>query len=150
MPGGRMAAGHLFCCVCLVVVVAAAVVFVGVLMYFDAWACGTDVGVGVGMHVDAAVVVGAAPGLVVDHDGVSAPAEACAVPAEDAEGRADGDDGAEANGSADDEAWAWGVEDDCGVVDGNVVVGGVDGLDLDVAAVIDDVVVGVGREVAVG
>ena len=57
--------------------------------------------------------------------------------------------GAEADGSADVEAWARGVEDYGGVVDGNVVIGGIVGLDLDVAAVVYDVGVVVAGEVAV-
>ena len=110
---------------------------------------GTNVGMLVGVNVDAAVVEGAAPGAVVDEDGVAAPTEACTVPAEDSEGGADGDGRAEADGGAADEAGSWGVKDDCGIVDGHVVVGRIDGLNLDVAIVVDDVVVGVGGEVAV-
>lgn len=131
----------------LVVVVAAVFFVVGVAFY--ARGCWAHVGVGVGVNVDAAVVVGAGPGVVVDEDGVASPAEACSVPAVDAEGRTDGNDGAETDPCADDESGAGAVEDDGRAVDGDVVVGGVDGLDLEVAAVVNDVVVGVGGEVAV-
>jgi hypothetical protein len=135
----------------LVVVIAAviAAVFfvVGVALY--ACRCWVYVGMCVGVNVDVAVVVGAAPCVMVDHDGVSTPAEACTVPSVDAEGRADGDGGAEADSCGDDETGAWTIEDDSGAVDGYVEVGWIDGLDFDVAAAVGDGVVGVGNEVAV-
>ena len=118
-------------------------------MLFNAGRGGADVGVGVGMDVGAAILVGASPGAVVDEDRVRAPAEACAEPSEAAEGDAEGDGGAEADGSADEEAAARRAEDDEGIVDGDVVEVGVEGLDFDVAALVDDVDVGVGLEVAV-
>jgi hypothetical protein len=126
----------------LVVVIAAVFFVVGVALY--AWGRRVYVGMCVGVNVDVAVVVGAAPCVMVDHDGVGTPAKACTVPAVDAEGRAYGDGGAEAESCADDEAGAGAVEDDGGAVDGYVKVGWIDGLDLEVAAVVDDVVVGVG------
>ena len=119
----------------------------GVVFY--AGSCGADVWVGVGVDVGGAVDVGAGPGAVVDEDGVGAPAEACTVPAVASEGGADDDGWAEADGSCYVEARAWGVEDYGWIVDGDVVVVRVVGLDLDVAAVVYDVGVGVGGEVAV-
>lgn len=128
-------------------VIAAVFFVVGVALY--TWSGWVGVGMGVRVNVDVAVVVGAGPGVVVDDDGVTSPAEACTVPAVDSESRADGDGGAEADSCADDESGARAVEDDCGAVDGYVEVGGVDGLDLEVAAVVGDGVVGVGNQVAV-
>src|SRR5271170_2814539 len=66
-------------------------------MHFRTGGDGVGVGMGVGVDVDGAVVVGASPGAVIDEDGVAAPSEAGAVPAVDAEGRADGDGWAEAD-----------------------------------------------------
>ena len=123
--------------------------FAAVLVHLYAWADRPDVGVGVGMNVDAAVVEGSSPGAVVDEDGVSAPAEACSVPAEDPEGGSDGDGWAKADTGSDDEAGTRSVEDDGGAVDRDVVVGGIDGLDFEVSAVVDHRVVGVGGKVAV-
>lgn len=113
-------------------------------MVLDAGADGADIRMYVGMDIDSAVVEGAAPGPMVDEDGVTAPTETSTVPTEDPEGRADGDGRAETNSCADDESWPRRVEDDCWVVDGNVIVGRVDGLNLNVAAVVGDVVVGAG------
>ena len=96
----------------------------------DAGAYGTNIRMCVGMSVDCAVVEGAAPGTMVDEDGVTSPAEARAAPAEDTEGRTDDDGGAETDSGGDYEARTWRVEDDRGAVDGDVVVGGVDGLDF--------------------
>ena len=101
------------------------------------------------MNVDATVVVGTSPGAVIDEDGVAAPAEACSIPAVYAEGRADGDGWAEADSGGDDESGTGGVEDHRRSVDGDVIVGGVDGLDFEIAAVVDYVVVGVGCKIAV-
>ena len=115
------------------------VVLVGVRLY--AGSAVANVGMGVGVNVDAAIDIGSGPGTVIDEDGVSAPAEACAIPAEAAECRSDGDDWAEADGSPDEEAGARSVEDDAGVIDGDLVEGWIDGLDFNVAAVIDDVIV---------
>jgi len=129
------------------VVISAVFFVVGVALY--ACRCWVYVGMCVGVNVNVAVVVGTGPGVVVDDDGMTSPAEACTVPSVDAEGGADGDGGAEADSRGDDESGAWAVEDDRGAVDGDVVVGGVDGLDFDVAAVVGDCVVGVGNEVAV-
>jgi hypothetical protein len=123
------------------------VVLAGVRLY--AGPTRVDVRMGVRVYVDSAIGIGSGPGVVVDEDGVSSPAEACAVPAEAAERRSDGDDGTEADGSSDDEARTRSVEDDAGIVDRDVVEGGIEGLDFDVAAVVDDVVVGVGLEIAV-
>lgn len=100
-----------------------------------------DKGMGVWMDVDAAVVEGSTPGMMIDEDGVSTPGEACAVPAESAVGRADGDGRTEADGAADEEAGTWREEDDAGAIDGHVVECRVDGLDLEVSAVVDDIVV---------
>jgi len=108
-----------------------------------------DVRMLVRVDVDGAVVIGAGPRAMVDEDGVAAPTEACAVPAVDSEGWADDDGWAEADSSGDDESGARCVEDYCGIVDGDVVVGGVDGLDFDGSAVVDYVVVGGGGEIAV-
>jgi hypothetical protein len=130
-----------------VVVVAAVLFVVGVALYASSgW---VYVGMGVGVNVDVAVVVGAGPRMVVDEDGVTSPAKACTVPAVASEGGADGDDGAETDSCADDESGAGPVEDDRGTIDGDVVVGGVDGLDFNVATVVRNGVVGVGDEVAV-
>src|SRR5580704_19061817 len=118
-------------------------------MIFDARSRGVDVRMLVRVDVDGAVVIGAGPGAMVDEDGVAAPAEACAVPAVDSEGWTDDDRRAEADSGGDDESWARCVEDYCGIVDGDVVVGGVDGLDFDGSAVVDHVVVGGGGEIAV-
>ena len=132
------------------VVVAAVISMFVVGVAFYAGGSGTDVGMSVGMNVDATVVVGADPCVVVDEDGVASPAEACAVPAvSSAKGGANDDCRAEADSCADDEAGTRAVEDDCGTIEGDVVVVGVDGLDFQVAAVVDYVVVGVGGEVAV-
>jgi hypothetical protein len=122
-------------------------VLVGVRLY--AGAPGVNVGTGVRVNIDSAVGIGSGPGVVVDEDGVSSPAEACGVPAEAAERGSDGDDGAEADRCADDQAGTRSVEDDAGVIDGNVIGGRIDGLDFDVAAVVDDIIVCVGLEVAV-
>ena len=107
------------------------------------------VGMRVRVDVDGAVVIGAGPGAMVDEDGVAAPAEARAVPTIDSEGRTDDDRWAETDSCGDDEAGGRCVEDDCGIVDGNVVVGRIDGLDFYRSAVVDYVVVGRGGEVAV-
>jgi len=123
------------------------VFFVGTwscFVMFSARSGGADVGVLIRVNVDPSVVVGATPGAMVDEDCVTAPTEACTAPTVDAEGRADDDGGAEADGSAYYKAWAGCVEDNCRIVDGNVIVGRVDGLDFDVAAVVDDRVVGGG------
>src|ERR1700722_11643226 len=88
--------------------------------------CGANVGMGVGVNVDAAIDIGSGPGMVIDEDGVSAPAEACAIPAEAAECRSDGDDWAEADVSPDEEAGARSVEDDTRTVNRDVVEGRVD------------------------
>jgi len=120
-----------------------------VRMHLRAWPCMMDEGVGVGMDVYAAIIEGAAPRTMVDENGVASPAKACTAPAKDAKRRADDYGGPEADGSSDDEAGTWSVEDDRRIVDGDVVVGGVDGLDLEVAAIVDDVVVGVRGEVAI-
>lgn len=103
----------------------------------------------VGVNVDGAVVVGACPGAMVDEDGVATPAESGAEPTIDTEGRGDDDRRAKTDSGSDDESGTGGVEDDGGVVDRNVVVRGIDGLDLDVSAVDDYVVVGGGGEIAV-
>jgi len=95
----------------------------------------------VGMRVDGAVVIGARPGAMIDEDGVASPAESGAEPAVDTEGWGDDDRWAEADSGGDDEAGAGGIEDDSRAIDGNVYVSGVDGLDLDVAAVVGHVVV---------
>lgn len=108
----------------------------------DSGTGGVNVGVLVGVDVDGAVVIGAAPGAVIDEDGVTSPTEACTVPTVDPKGRANGDRRAEANCCADDKSAAGWEEDDCGAVDGNVVVSRIDGLNLDVAAVVHYVVVG--------
>src|ERR1700722_3181575 len=121
--------------------------FVRVALY--AGACGSNVGMGVGVNVDAAIDVGPAPWTGVDGDGVAAPTEACPIPAEAAEWRSDGDGRAEVDGAANEESWARREEDDARAIDGDIVEGRVDGLDFDVAVVVDDVVVGVGGEVAV-
>src|ERR1700733_13462922 len=67
----------------LVVVIAAVFFVVGVALYTRR--CWVYVGMCVGVNVDIAVVVGAGPGVVVDDDGVTPPAEACTVPAVNAE-----------------------------------------------------------------
>ena len=108
-----------------------------------------DVGMLVRMHVDGAVVIGACTGAMIDEDGVASPAEAGAVPTVDSEGWGDDDGWAEAYSGGDHESGSRCVEDDRGVVDGNVVVGGIDGLDFDVSAVVDYVVVGGGGKIAV-
>ena len=108
---------------------------------FDARGCGSDVGVFVGMGVDGAVVISARPGAMVDEDGMASPAEARAVPTVDTEGWSDDDRWAEADSGGDDEAGAGCIEDDSRTIDGNVYVSGVDGLNLDVAAVVGYVVV---------
>jgi hypothetical protein len=109
----------------------------------------TNEGMGVGVNVGSAIVEGSAPGAMVEEDGVASPTEACSVPAEVAKRRAYGDDWTEADGASDEEARARRVEDDGGAVDGDVVEGWVDGLDLDGSVVFYDVVVGVGSEIAV-
>ena len=103
----------------------------------------------VGVNIDSAVVVGACPGAMVDQDGVATPAESGTEPTVDAEGWSDDDRRAKADSGSDDESGTRCVEDDGGVVDRNVVVRGIDGLDLDVSAVVDYVVVGGGGEIAV-
>ena len=120
-----------------------------VLVMFCAWAGRANVWVFVGVDVGGAVIEGAAPWTMVDEDGVTAPPEASTVPTEDSKGWADGDGWAEADCGTDNESTSRCEEDDRGVVDGNVVVGGVDGLNLNVAAVVDDAVVGAGVEIAV-
>src|SRR5271168_2687678 len=102
----------------------------------------SNVGMHVGVDVDGAVVIGACPGAMVDEDGVAAPAETGAVPTVDTEGWSDDDRRAEADSGGDDESGTRCVEDDGGVVDGNVVVGGIHRLDFDVSAVVGYVVVG--------
>jgi hypothetical protein len=116
---------------------------------FDARRCWGYVGMRVRVDVDGAVVIGASPGAMVDEDGVAAPAEARAVPAVDSEGRTDDDGWAETDSRGDHEAGGRCVEDDCGIVDGNVVVGRIDGLDFDGSAVVHYVVVGRVGEIAV-
>src|ERR1700721_835837 len=111
--------------------------------------CRAGVGMGVRVSIDRTIGEGSAPGPMIDQDGVSAPDEACAAPAKAGECRSDGDDGAEADSTADEEARARSEEDDGRAIDGDVVEEGIDGLDLEVAAVVDDVVVRVGGEVAV-
>ena len=118
-------------------------------MLLHAWGSGADVRVRIGVDVGAAVDVGAGPGAVVDEDGVATPTEACAEPAEAAEVDAERDGCAEADGSADEEAGPRGEEDYSGIVVGNVVERRIEGLDLEVSAVVDYVVVLVVGEVAV-
>ena len=120
-----------------------------VCMGLDAWGGWVGVRTRVRVDVDVAVVVGAAPGAVVDEDCVATPAEAGSSPSEDAKGRADDDAGAKTDSGGDDEAGTRRVEDDGGTVDGHVEVGRVDGLNFEVAAVVTYVVVGVGVEVAI-
>ena len=114
----------------------------GWLVMFNPRRGRSNVGVHVRVDVDAAVVEGAAPWTMVDEDGVTAPTEASAAPTKDAEVWADDDSGAEADRSADNEARPRCEKDDCGIVNGNVVIGGVDGLNFDVAAVVYDCVIG--------
>ena len=111
---------------------------------FSARGGGPNVGVLIRVNVDPSVVVGATPGAVVDEDRVTAPAEACTAPTVGAEGRANDDGGAEADSSAYDKAWPGCVENDSGIVDGNVIVGRVDGLDFDITAIVYDCVIWVG------
>jgi hypothetical protein len=121
----------------------------GVVVTFYTRAGGANVGMLVGVDVDGAVVEGAAPRTMVDEDGVTAPTEASTIPTEDSKGGADGNGWSEADCGADNESTPRCEEDDRGAVDGNVVVGWVDGLNLNIAAVVDDVVVGARGEIAV-
>jgi hypothetical protein len=107
------------------------------------------VGMGIGVNVGAAVVVGATPRAMVDEDCVGSPAEARTVPAINSEGRANGDDWAKAKCSSNVKTRTWCVEDDRRAIDGDVIICGVDGLNFEIAAVVGYVVVGVGGKVAV-
>ncbi len=108
----------------------------------SARSCRTDVGMLVGMYVDRPVVIGACPGAMVDEDCVASPAESGAKPTVDTEGWSDDDRRAEADSGGNNEAGTRRVEDNRRIVNRDVVVGRVNGLDLDGSAVVDDVVVG--------
>src|ERR1039458_1826862 len=103
----------------------------------------------IGMDVGSMVDVGACPWAMVDEQGVVAPAEACAEPPEAPEGYAEGYGGTEADGATDEEAGSRRAKDDEGVVDGDIVEVRIIGLDFDVTALVDDVDIGVGGEIAV-
>ena len=115
-----------------------------VIVMFYAWAGGVNVGMLVGVNVDATVVERATPWTVVDEDGVTAPTKASAVPTIDSEGGPDSDGWAEANCRANDESATGREEDNRGAVHGNVIVGRVDGLDFDITAIVYDCVIWVG------
>ncbi len=101
------------------------------------------------MDVDGPVVICAGPGAMVDEDGVASPAESGAEPTVDTEGWSDDDRRAEADSRSDNEAGPRRVEDNGGAIDRNVYVSGINGLNFNVATVVDDVVVGCGGEIAV-
>ena len=108
-----------------------------------------SVWLGVGMDVCPAIDVGAGPGAVIDQDGMGAPAEAGSEPAEAAERWTNSYGWPEVNGASDVEAGTRWSEDDDGTIYGDVVEVGIVGLDLNVAAGVDYIDVGVGGEVAV-